>query len=117
MEGLRQTFNNFLLEIRKMARMRRGGTVVFNLECPPSEDVVLSFISRDSSRLDLPYQREILLRLFDTSRQGHDGAVFIHLYDEHTLECAPKIHSRQGRRAPLHCRHYQASYSLIVYEA
>lgn len=94
MEALRQIFDHFLLEIGKMARMRRGGTIVFNLERPPSEDVVLSFISRDSCRLDIPYQHGILLRLFDTSRQGHDGAVFIHLYDEHTLECAPKVHSR-----------------------
>lgn len=45
--------------------------------------------------LDEPYRDGILLELFDTSRIGrHDGAVFIHLFDEHTRLCALKVHSR-----------------------
>lgn len=100
-KDLRRTFDHLLQEVLEMMRIKRGGTIVFNVECPPSEDPVLSSIFQASmsplpERLhDVPYSGGILLDLFDTSHIGrHDGAVFINLFDEHTRKCAMKVHSR-----------------------
>lgn len=78
-----------------MAQRGIGGTVIVNVECPPSADVVLSDLARVSTNLSVPFERGSLLRLFDESEPGHDGAVLITLFDEKTFTLKPLIHSKQ----------------------
>ncbi|KAH7718438.1 hypothetical protein AAVH_14120 [Aphelenchoides avenae] len=84
-----------------MARRRIGGTVILNVECPPSDDVVLTDISRSAADLRVPFTRGILPRLFREKigprrpNPGHDGALLITLLDEHTFTWRPMIHSNQ----------------------
>ncbi|KAH7706816.1 hypothetical protein AAVH_25963, partial [Aphelenchoides avenae] len=71
-------------EMSIMASEHVGGTVIFNFKRRPWEDLVLADISRRSRRLmePFPYEFGILWKLFDTRRNGHDGAVIITVFDE-----------------------------------
>ncbi|KAH7694509.1 hypothetical protein AAVH_38442, partial [Aphelenchoides avenae] len=79
-----------------MAQKKVGGTIVINIECPPSDDLVLGFISQYSCLLNEPYRSGILLRLFDKNRAGHDGAVIITVFSNRTWQCDPRVHSSQN---------------------
>lgn len=99
-----------------MAELGIGGTIVLNVECPPSDDVVLTALAASAANLFVPFTSGILIRLFDESAPGHDGAVIITLFDEHTFVFKPMVHSKQvslptfsGNLGERGLRHYSAS--------
>lgn len=81
-----------------MASEHVGGTVIFNFKRRPWEDLVLADISRRSRRLmePFPYEFGILWKLFDTRRNGHDGAVIITVFDELGERFVPMMNSTQN---------------------
>ncbi|KAH7713079.1 hypothetical protein AAVH_19561 [Aphelenchoides avenae] len=94
--ALRQFVSDIVQEISKMAKRNVGGTIVINIEYPPSDDLVLSLISKYSRLHDEPYHSGILLRLFDKNKEGHDGAVIVTVFNNATWRCAPRVHSSRN---------------------
>ncbi|KAH7714812.1 hypothetical protein AAVH_17820 [Aphelenchoides avenae] len=78
-------------DLMNMAQLKRGGTVVVNHWIPPSYDEMLRRHTPSTRILNVPYEYGALSRIFDTSRQGHDGAVIIDLFDEISEEFQPTV--------------------------
>lgn len=79
-------------ELCRMASARRGGTVIFNIRCRPSDELLLREIEENATHVDEPFTTGRLLDIFDTSKAGHDGAVILRLFNYFGL-FAPTISS------------------------
>lgn len=64
-------------EVTAMARGHTGGTIIINSRWSPNDDRFLQTLSADAERIDQPLMKGRILRMFDTARTGHDGAVII----------------------------------------
>lgn len=85
--------DNIGREVSRMAKKRRGGTIVFNVKRRPSEDFVLKDLMRYSNliRPPIPFSLGFLYELFDTRKPGHDGAAVIELFDQNYAAFFPQV--------------------------
>ncbi|KAH7673222.1 hypothetical protein AAVH_42298, partial [Aphelenchoides avenae] len=73
-------------EVCDMARIRRGATIIFDVNRRPSDDLVLMHMTQKrnlrGSSAPLPwFMSGDLLRAFDTRRKGHDGALILRFFN------------------------------------
>lgn len=81
--------------LRRLARMRRGGTIIINYLRRPSRDGILDWLSRrsqDAVRLDRAFDPELLIEMLGTTHTYHDGAIIVNLFDAEG-RFSPVIHA------------------------
>lgn len=71
--------------LRRLARKRRGGTIIVNYMRRPSRDVILEWLTRrsqDAVRLDRAFDPELLIEMLATTHMYHDGAIIITVFND-----------------------------------